>query len=114
MQTEQVDLNANLNIKKREEFRIYLIESIEEVLSFSQVVLNFLEIYTDFNQECILDEPWIFCAELEDLFGASAKGIVDLVLERLYSKINQKYKRDRTKSFEDYLSEALKCFTDFY
>ncbi|MCK4990757.1 MAG: hypothetical protein KAS29_09730 [Bacteroidales bacterium] len=51
-----------------------------------------------------MDEPWVFCAELEDLFGASAKGIEDLVLERLYSKINQKYKRDRMKNFEDYLS----------
>ncbi len=114
MQTEQVDLNANLNNKKREEFRVNLIESIEEVLSFSQVVLNFLEIYTDFSQECILDEPRVFCVELEDLFGASAKGIEDIVIERLYSKIDQKYKRERTKSFEDYLSEALKCFTEFY
>ena len=114
MQTEHVDLNMSLNNRKREEFRVYLIESIEEVLSFSQVVLNFLEIYTDFSQECILDEPRVFCAELEDLFGASAKGIEDIVIERLYSKIDQKYRRDRTKSFEDYLSEALKCFTEFY
>ena len=60
MQTEQVDLNANQNNKKREEFRVYLIESIEEVLNFSQVVLNFLELKTDFSQKCILDEPWVF------------------------------------------------------
>ena len=30
MQTEQVDMKANLNNKKREEFRVYLIESIEK------------------------------------------------------------------------------------
>ena len=53
MQTEQVDMNANLNNKKREEFRIYLIESIEKALNFTQVVLNFLELNTDFRIEYI-------------------------------------------------------------
>jgi hypothetical protein len=114
MQTEQVDLNANMHIRKKEEFRVHLIESIEDVLSFSKVVLNFLELYSDFNQERILDEPWIFSSELEDLFGDSAKGIKNLVIKRLYSKINIRYKRDRTRSFEDYLSDALKCFTEYY
>jgi hypothetical protein len=112
MQTEQVDLNVEKYNKKKEEFRFYLIESIEEVLSFSKVVLNFLELYSDFNQERILDEPWIFCSELKDLFGDSAKGIQDLILKRLYSKINQRYIPDRAKKFENYLSDALKGFTE--
>ena len=112
MQTEQVDLNANMYNRKKEEFRIHLIESIEDVLSFSKVVLKFLELYSDFNQDRILDEPWIFCSELEDLFGDSAKGIQNLVLKRLYSKINQRYRQDSTKSFEDYLSDALKHFIE--
>ncbi|MEE8323574.1 MAG: hypothetical protein V3R57_08130 [Candidatus Bathyarchaeia archaeon] len=112
MQTEQVDLNVNMYNNKKEEFKVHLIESIEDVLSFSKVVLDFLELYSDFNQERILDEPWIFSSELEDLFGDSAKGIQDLVLKRLYLKINQRYKRDRMRSFEDYLSDALKRFTE--
>lgn len=112
MQTEQVDLNLEKYNRQKEEFRVYVIESIEEVLSFSKVVLNFLELYSDFNQECILDEPGIFSSELEDLFGDSAKGIQDLILKRLYSKVNQRYIPDRTKTFEDYLSVALKCFTE--
>lgn len=114
MQTEQVDLNAVMYSMKKEEFRIHLIESIEDVLSFSKVVLNFLELYSDFKQERILDEPGIFSSELEDLFGDSAKGIQDLVLKRLHSKINQRYRRDRIKNFEDYLSDALKCFMESY
>ncbi len=112
MQTEQVDMNLEKYNKKKEEFRFYLIESIEEVLSFSKVVLNFLELYSDFNQERIVDEPWIFSSELEDLFGDSAKGIQDLILKRLYSKINQRYTPDRAKKFENYLSDALKGFTE--
>ena len=114
METEQVDLNSNMYNMKKEEFRVHLIESIKDVLSFSKVVFNFLELYSDFNQERILDEPWIFSSELEDLFGDSAKGIQNLVLKRLYSKINQRYRQDRTRSFEDYLSDALKCFTESY
>ena len=51
MQTEQVDMKANLNNKKREEFRVYLIESIEKALNFTQIVFNFLERNADFNQE---------------------------------------------------------------
>ena len=81
-------MKANLNNKKREEFRVYLIESIEKALNFTQIFFNFLERNTDFSQEYNKDEPWVFCAKLEDLFGASAKGIEDLVLERLYSKID--------------------------
>ena len=50
METEQVDLNANMYNRKKEEFRVHLIESIEDVLSFSKVVLNFLELYSDFNR----------------------------------------------------------------
>ncbi len=30
MQTEQVDLNANMHNRKKEEFRVHLIESIED------------------------------------------------------------------------------------
>jgi len=112
MQTEPVNLNLEKYNRQKEEFRVYVIESIEEVLSFSKVVLNFLELYSDFNQERILDEPGIFSSELEDLFGDSTRGIQDLILKRLYSKVNQRYIPARTRKFEDYLSDALKCFTE--
>lgn len=111
---EIVNLDSPASDRKKEEFRGHLIESIEEVLSFSQVVLNFLELNTAFKREEILDKPSIFCSELEDLFGASAKGIENLIIERLYSKIKQKHRKDRDKCFETYLNEALSCFLELY
>ena len=59
--TEIIDLNAPTYDKKKEEFRKYLIESIEEVLSFSMVVLNFLELNT---------------ARFEDSINEALKGYV--------------------------------------
>ena len=51
MQIKQVDMKANLNNKKREEFRVYLIESIEKALNFTQIVFNFLELKIDLRNE---------------------------------------------------------------
>ena len=55
--TEIFDLNAPTHDRKKEEFRKFLIESIEEVLSFSMVVLNFLELNTSFKRTNILERP---------------------------------------------------------
>lgn len=112
--TEASDIIEPISDRKREEFRECLIESIEEVLSFSQVVLNFLEMNTEFKRETILECPEVFSCELEDLFGQSARGIEDLILERLYRKINKKYEKDRDKKFDEYISEALKGFLEYY
>lgn len=111
---ETVNLDLPTSNRKKEEFREKLLESIEEVLSFSQVVLNFLELNTAFKKDAILDTPAIFSSELEDLFGASVQGIKDLIIERLFSKINQKYRKERDKDFEEYISEALDCFMELY
>jgi len=112
--TEIFDLNAPTYDRKKEEFRKFLIESIEEILSFSMVILNFLELNTAFKRTSILERPDIFSIELEDLFGNSARGIEDLILERLYKKINRKYMKDRNKKFEDSINEALKGYIKYY
>ncbi len=111
---EIVNLDSPASNRKKDEFGEHLIESMEEVLSFSQVVLNFLELNTAFKKDKILEDPSIFSRELEDLFGASAKGIENLIVERLYAKTKQKYKKEKGKGFEDYILEALKCFMDLY
>ena len=93
-----------------EEFNEKLVESIEEVLSFSKVVLNFLELNTSFNRREIVRNPGGFSRELEDLFGDSANGIEELIVERFYSKIKMNYVRSREKSFSEYVSEALNSY----
>ncbi len=93
-----------------DEFNEKLVESIEEVLSFSKVVLNFLELNTAFKRGEIVKNPGVFSTELEGLFGDSANGIEELIVERFYSKIKMKYVRSREKSFSDYISEALNSY----
>ena len=78
------------------------------------VVLNFLELNTAFKKAKILERPDIFSIELEDLFGNSARGIEDLIIERLCKKINKKYIKDRSMRFEDSINEALKGYVKYY
>jgi hypothetical protein len=111
---EIYEIEAPLSIRKREEFRENLIESIEEILSFSQVILNFLELNTPFKKSSIIECPDVFSCELEDLFGDSARGIEDLILERLYKKINRKYEKNKSKKFEEYIRDALKGYIEYY
>ncbi len=93
-----------------DEFNEKLVESIEEVLNFSQVVLNFLELNTAFKRGEIVENPGVFSSGLEDLFGDSAKGIEKLIVERFYSKIKLKYVRNREKAFSDYVNEAINSY----
>jgi|GEM_PF-2244941 hypothetical protein len=109
---EIVNLDSPVSDRKKDEFRDHLIESIEEVLSFSEVVLNFLERNTAFKKATILDDPMIFSRELEDFFGASASGIEKLIIEKLYDKIKQKKRMERGKAFDTCISEALTCFLE--
>ena len=78
------------------------------------VVLNFLELNTAFKRTTILERPEVFSNELEDLFGDSARGIEDLIIERLCKKINKKYIKDRNMKFEDSINEALKGYVKYY
>ena len=111
---EAYNLDDPLRGKKKEEFRECLMESIEEVLSFSKVVLNFLELNTAFKCKEIVECPEVFSCELRDLFGQSANGIEDLIIERFFKKIDKKYIKDRGKKFEDHIKEALEGFTEYY
>jgi hypothetical protein len=111
---ETYSLDAPLFDKKKEDFRECLMASIEEILSFSKVVLNFLELNTQFKRNEILDCPDVFSCELEDLFGQSARGIEDLILERFFDKIDVKYVKERDKKFETYVQEALEAYTGYY
>ena len=111
---ESFSIDESLLSQKKAEFQSTLVESIEEVLSFSRVVLNFLELNTPFKKEDIIDCPDVFSCELEDLFGQSAIGIEDLIIERFYKKINRKYEKNRDKKFEDYIKEAFKAYTEYY
>lgn len=95
---------------RRDEFNDKLVESIEEVLNFSKVVLNFLELNTTFKRGEIVKNPRLFSIGLEDLFGDSANGIEELIIERFYSKIKLKYVRNREKTFSEYINESLNSY----
>ncbi len=112
MESYQVDYETAYQGNRRNEVRDKLLESIEEVLSFSEVVLNFLELNTGFRKSTILDDPGVFCHELEDLFGAGAYGIEGLIIEKFYGKINLMFVKDRKKTFVEYVNEALKEYVD--
>jgi len=112
LETYQIDIDSIHLGNRMNEARDKLLESIEEVLNFSDVVLNFLEMNTGFSRNTILEVPEVFCSELEDLFGAGARGIEDLIIERFYGKMNMKYVRVREKSFRDYVNEAVKVYVD--
>lgn len=92
---------------RKKEYREILIESIEDILDFSQVILNFLELNTEFKKERILENPSIFSLELEDIFGSSSSGIEELIIKRLYKKIQVEYIKNKEKTFSDYISEGL-------
>lgn len=106
--THNFNCNANNLSTKRKEFKDRLIESIEDVLDFSKVILNFLELNSDFRKENILDNPQIFSRELGDLFGSSSKGIEKLIIKRLYKKTHIIYVEEKGKSFSDYIFEGMK------
>lgn len=112
--SDLVNLDSPIGCRRRDEFKDHLIESIKEVLSFSQVILNFLELNTDFTMDKILEDPSVFSKELEDFFGDSASGIEELIVERLYMKIDKKLRKDKSKCFNDYVCEALDQFTEYY
>jgi hypothetical protein len=95
---------------RRDEFNEKLVESIEEVLNFSKAVLNFLELNTAFKRGEIVKNPGLFSSGLNDLFGDSAKGIEEIIVERFYSKIKMKYVRSREKTFSEYVNEALNSY----
>ncbi len=114
LNVEILNLDSPAIDRKKIEFKEYLIESIEEILSFSQVVLNFMEINTAFKKEEIVDKPNVFSEELEDFFGASSKGIEDLILKRFYSKIKQKYRKEHGKDFGCYITDAFTCYMELY
>jgi hypothetical protein len=108
IQLEQ-DVACELD-NRRTEFNDKLVESIEEVLNFSKVVLNFLELNTAFKRGEIVRNPWLFSSGLNDLFGDSAKDIEGIIVERFYSKIKLKYVRSREKAFSEYVNEALNSY----
>lgn len=112
MTAETIQFEQNVAYEhdnRRDEFNDKLVESIEEVLNF-KVVLNFLELNTAFKRGEIGKNLGVFSCGLEDLFGDSAKGIEELIVERFYSKIKRKYVRNREKTFSEYVNEALNSY----
>jgi hypothetical protein len=95
---------------RREDYKEKLIESIEDVLDFSKVILHFLELNSDFKKEKILDNPEIFSNELNDIFGSSSKGIEELIIKRLYKKTHISYVEEKGKTFSDYVMGGLKSY----
>jgi hypothetical protein len=100
----------NISSDKKKEYKEKIIESIEDVLDFSKVILNFLELNTEFRKESILKNPEIFSRELEDIFGSSSSGIEELIIKRLYKKINAIYVKKEEKRFSDYIFEGMKLY----
>ena len=99
-------------IDKIKEFNALLIESISEVLDFSQVIFRFLELNTPFKKNEIMDKPEIFSNELRDFFGTSGVIIEEVIIRRLCSKIDMKYENSPDLKFEDYIKNALNDYLE--
>ncbi len=72
----------------KEEFNKVLVSTISEVLDFSDVILNFLELNSSFRRGEIVDSADSFSRGLRELFGDSGAAIEDIVVKRLYERLS--------------------------
>lgn len=94
---------------KEEEFNEVLVSTISEVLDFSDVILNFLELNTSFKREKIMDDVNALSLGLRELLGDSGGIIEDIIAKRVYEKLNIRY-NEKNGTLEDRLKHAYKSF----
>ncbi len=94
-----------------EQFNEILVVTISEILDFGDVVLNFLELNSQFKRREIMNDPEVLSVELRGLFGDSGAIIEDIIVKKVYTKLG--LKPDSTRgSFGDRLRFAYKRFKE--
>jgi len=92
----------------KREFNKVLLETIDEVVMFSQVILYFLELTSQFKREEIAERPEVFSSELESLFGEGASIIENRIIERLCFKLGIKYEEIEGNDFRECVRRAFR------
>ena len=95
---------------KADDFNKILLATISEVLDFSDVVLNFLELNSSFKRGEIMKNANALSCGLRELFGDSGAIIEDIILKRVYQKLEIP-SEGKKGTFAEKLSYAYKCFS---
>ncbi len=96
---------------KTDDFNKILLATISEVLDFSDVVLNFLELNSSFKRGEIMKNANALSRGLRELFGDSGVIIEDIILKRVYQKLKIP-SEGKKGTFAEKLSHAYKCFSE--
>jgi hypothetical protein len=95
---------------KADAFNKILLATISEVLDFSDVVLNFLELNSSFRRGEIMKNADVLSRGLRELFGDSGEIIEGIILKRVYQKL--KIPNEGKKgTFTEKLNTAYKYFS---
>jgi hypothetical protein len=89
----------------------YLVEAINETLSFGEVVLHFLELTTPLKREEIAHKPELFASELKKIFGDSSSIILEAIIRNLYIRLNIEYEERKEYTFQEYIREAARLIS---
>ncbi len=96
---------------KEEEFNKILVSTISEVLDFSDVIMNFLELNTSFKRDNIMEDVDSLSLGLKEVFGDSGAILEDILVKRIYGKLNIQYKAD-SGTLEEKLKYAYETFIE--
>jgi 5'-deoxynucleotidase YfbR-like HD superfamily hydrolase len=94
---------------KEEEFNEIIVSTISEVLDFSEVILNFLELNTSFKRNMIMKDVDALSNGLRELLGDSGGIIEDIIAKRVYEKLNIPY-RVKSGTLKEKLEHAYEFF----
>jgi 5'-deoxynucleotidase YfbR-like HD superfamily hydrolase len=90
---------------KEKEFNEVILSTIKEVLDFSEVILNFLELNTSFTRGEILKNTDALSHGLRELLGDSGGIIEDIIAKRVYEKLNIPY-TPKSGTFKEKMNHA--------
>ena len=96
---------------KADEFNKILISKISEVLDFSDVILNFLELNSSFKRGEIMKNADALSNGIRELFGDSRAIIEDIIVKRIYEKRNIPSERN-SGTFDEKLHRAYESFNE--
>ena len=96
---------------KADAFNKILIATISEVLDFSDVVLNFLELNSSFKRGEIMKNADALSRGLRELFGDSGIIIEDIILKKVYQKLSIPNEGQKG-TFAEKLNHAYKYFSE--
>jgi hypothetical protein len=95
--------------RKEDEFNEILLSIISEVLDFSDVILTFLELNTSFKKDDIMKDVDALSFGLRELLGDSGVIIEDIIVKRVYNKLNIPY-NVKSGTFKEKIDHAYACF----